>query len=318
MKNTEQFFCKVVLIFLVIILVVGCEQEESVVQRMPPNLSGVIANSEIERNPANGRVAVSDQLFAFKGDNLYRVHADTREVEFYGNGWSGTEAATVVNGNIYGVQGGHLWRCNLTTTVCADLGPNWGGTSFLTHDYSGYLYGIQGGKLWKVNATSGAWSQLGIGDWGDATELTYVHSTGWLFIKWGGYTFRVSRSNGSWEQLAGLDPMIHWVSRNTGEVTWGIEDGVLKWVELDGGGGNILSAAEWAGSTDLAFANYESQDPQTECGISSCTISNYFIIKDTELHHLKIGILPSRGTLYNLGPIPGMAGTYLIVSNEGA
>src|SRR5688572_1150093 len=91
-----QLFLKVSMVSLFLIL--GCEENQFRDTLRTPNLSGIkpeAAPDKEERSSSITRVNVPNQLFAFQGDHLYRIHPDTWEIEYYGNGWSGTEAATV-------------------------------------------------------------------------------------------------------------------------------------------------------------------------------------------------------------------------------
>jgi hypothetical protein len=258
---------------------------------------------------------VQHQVFAFDGDNLYRVHSDTRETEYMGSGWSGTEAATVHSGNLFAVQGGHLWRCNLTTGVCVDIGANWSGTSFLTNDGTS-VYGIQGNALWKVN-TNGGWSQLGIGEWGGSTEMGFSSTIDALFIVHGGTLWQVHKSNGTWidKGSVGVNPLVmphHSFSGGCGSCIIGIESfgSVITFDLLQPGLVGNQTNYIWSGSTDISYTRF------TPSG-TTVPLDNVFILKNGQVHHYQKSVPMTSGTYAYQGAVPGLTNTYKIASTQG-
>ncbi len=305
------------LIHALIILLFGCEDQEILKQNsLKQGLSEIKTPHLAARTAATSTIAVQHQLFAFQGDDLFRVYPNTREVEHLGSGWSGTEAATIYNNNIFAVQGGHLWRCNLTNYNCVDLGPDWEGTSFLTNDLDGNLYGIQGGKLWKVNSNNGSWIQLGVGEWGGSTELSFRKLDNSLLIQHGGVTWKVNRNNGTWIDLgtstSSFNPLVTPVLF---EYTYAISAGKLVYRYIGGGGGGEITSAQWEGASDIAWILYN--DPGMNCGASYCNVNEIFILKQSNIHHLRKGVSPNIYSWNNMSPVPGLSNVYKIVSSQG-
>lgn len=311
MKKASKL-CFRISLFLFVIFT-AC-QEKELEEKQPPNLSYL----KQEAAPANGRVAVKHQLFAFQGDQLFRVHSDTREVELVGTGWSGTEAATAFNGNLYAVQGGRLWRCSMSTGTCADLGPNWGGTSYLTNDNNSHVYGIQGNRLWKVNASNGTWAQLGNGEWGPSTEMSFTNhpvvesgvAVPYLYVQYGGTIYRVNKDLGSWTTFgnSAINPYTHPVgdlyNRNTSFI--GILNGQLVRQNTGTGSLTTYSPAIWHGATDIAWTQYRAAN-----GVD---MSNIFILHGSQIHHYQKDVFSSWA--YQ-GAVPGLTSVYKVVSIQG-
>jgi hypothetical protein len=298
-------------VFFILILIACQDKEVSVKKQLPPpNLSFL----QPEREPSGARVGVGNQLFALEGDYLYRIYSDTREVELLGTGWSGTEAVTVFSGYLYGVQAGRLWKCNLTTATCADIGPNWEGTSFLTNDGS-YIYGIQGNRLWKVQQ-NGSWQQLGNGEWGAATEMSFSNnpvvpsgvSVPYLYIQHGGTIYRVNKDLGTWSTFGSstINPYTHPVSdiRNRNTSFLGILDG--RFVRQNTGTGSLtnLSSAIWHGAIDISWVQFGSN-----------YVSHVYILHGSQIHEYEEDIINPDNWVYK-GTIPGLTGVYKIVSQQ--
>ena len=180
MENLKRNFLGVLL--LIFVITMSCNKEKPVadsdgLQFSPPRAGTPTTRPRLisSNGSASGRVSdvvVSNQLFAFSGNNLYRIQTDNATYTLIGVDWGGTEAAQAIGEDLFAVQGDHLWKCNLRNETCIDLGAAWSGTTFLTGSVD--LYGVQGGAIWKVNTTNGQWARLGSNNWNFVTEFAYI------------------------------------------------------------------------------------------------------------------------------------------------
>jgi hypothetical protein len=318
MKKTLSNFSTCFALFMFLLL--ACEENDKA--PIAPNLAFM--------NSPSNRLATEENVqdwypvfFAFSGDNLYKIDSRNHSITLVGNGWSGTESATVFNNYIFAVQGGHLWKCNLYNGVdCEDLGANWYGTPHLTNDDE-HLYGIQGNRLWKVTQ-NGGFTQLGNGEWGGETSLNYTHGvngqnnqfhqTSHLYISWGGSLWRVNRTNGSWNELAqtGLHPMImpHWAGGHdytflgvNGSQFWSY--GIPPFQPSF-----INSTNNWSGATSIALtAGYE--DPNL---CATCDPQNIYVLINGTIHYLRDSDSPWTNRAYQ-GTVAGISNVYLLTSH---
>src|SRR5687768_9986762 len=105
-------------ILLCLLILLGCEQNEIKTVKPPPNLAGIKPGSvslegddvESGRSATNGLVDADLRMFAFQGDDLYRINPYDRTVQWAGNNWGGTQGATIAAHLIYAVRQDHLWR----------------------------------------------------------------------------------------------------------------------------------------------------------------------------------------------------------------
>lgn len=317
MKHLSAITTRVALFVLVILL--GCQQDDErnikISPKLGPNLDGLI--KEQAENP-NARVLVQHQLFAFEGDNLYRVHSDTREVQYLGSGWSNTESATILNGFLYAAQVGHLWKCNLTSGAITDLGNYWDQTPFLTNDGSS-LFAIQVGLLWKINPSNGNFVAIGPCGWDNSTEMAFSHaigSGGTLFIEQIGRIWTADKNTGNCADYSAAvsNPYTfpHPSGGACGSCMITIHDGRL--ITYDLAQPVILvhyqSPAAYAGATDISYTHYSPTG-------SSVAIHNVFILKDSQISHLAKTGSPIDDEYDLQGIVPGLNNVYKIVSTQG-
>jgi hypothetical protein len=320
MKTRHLLLTKSALFLFLITVFLGCDDQLET-ETPPPNLSGLVKLNESQRSSGNARVGTQHQIYAFAGDNLYRVHPDTREVQFLGSGWSGTEAVTVLAGNIYGVQGGHLWRCNLTTESCVDLGPNWGGTTALTNDGTGWIFGAQGGRIWKVNPGTGQWAQLGIGDWIGVTDMGFsrdLNGVRRLLVEIGEGLYQVEPNNGTWTLIYGNShsPYVThapFVCPNWNETDLdgkffftGISGGVVTYLWRDsmhGGQSTVANSSNLVGITDVTYVQFQSGS------------RDMFALRNGTIDQLRT--TPSFPDRFDFIGTVGLSGVYKITSQQG-
>ena len=355
MENLKKNLLRVSL--LIFVIAMSCSTEKPVedsdgLQFSPPRAGTVTTNPRLIKSSASASgktsaVPVANQLFAFAGNNLYRIQSDDASSTLIGVDWGGTEAATIMGTNLFAVQGGHLWRCDLVNANCVDLGAAWGGTTQLTCDNS-FVYGVQGGAIWKV-ATNGAWARLGNGDWSGTTGLAYSSSSIWgagLFAQEGGAMWFVNTRNGSWIDTGNYPPISPYIipsppsavqffslsSTTPGYFgvyfqgsSQGREAKIVRH-SLNGFTVEIVSitdafapslGADWIGATDLAWTNFNNS-------------KSIWIVKNGQIYRLKNS--PSATELYTgnvtvIQPSPGVftavyetvsgiSGAYQIISNQ--
>ena len=303
---------------------IGCQQEKvnKTDELFAPPRIGTPTSSPRLISSSTGRtsaVAVQSQLFAFAGNNFYRIQSDDKTSTIIGVDWAGTEAATVMNGNLYAVQGGHLWKCNLTSTNCVDLGAAWGGTSFLTNDGS-FIYGTQGGRIWKVN-TNGGWAQLGIGDWGGSTEMGYSHGggTNWpatpagLYVRQGGRLWNVNTQNGNWIDfgISSLSPYTIPNPRPSGNnVSYGILNGRLveSIITVNSTTNAVVTPnQDWYTASDVSWTQFKNP---------TLNSNNIWVLRDSQIHHFRVAGGFTWPYTYQ-GVVPSLSGVYKIVSQQG-
>ncbi len=317
---------KIILLCLAVLL--GCEEKELKeikAVRPPPNLSGIAkrnvpmqgnVENEAARIGSNANVEVGSQLFAFQGDNLYRIHPDTRAVEFYGSGWAGTQSATVMGETwLFAVVANHMWRADMKYGTVEDFGCCWDNTNLLTNDgVGGLVYAIQSQYLLKFPpyTYSHNWTIVGTGDWTGSSDMSFsrYNSARQLFIYWESQVWVVNPTTGTWTGL-GVHPngIIHpYTTDNVLNRTYGIQAGKLVSSTTYPGPYSptypnahltSLTTAQWSGATDISLVYRNNQ-------------YEVFILKNSQIHHLKM-----TNPITNMTPIPGLNSVYRIVSNNG-
>jgi hypothetical protein len=353
MENLKKNLLRVSL--LIFVIAMSCSTEKPVedsdgLQFSPPRAGTVTTNPRLIKSSASASgktsaVPVANQLFAFAGNNLYRIQSDDASSTLIGVDWGGTEAATIMGTNLFAVQGGHLWRCDLVNANCVDLGAAWGGTTQLTCDNS-FVYGVQGGAIWKV-ATNGAWAQLGRANWSGTTGLAYSSSSIWgagLFAQQSfGTMWFVNPSNGSRINTGSPAIYPYLIPNPPSSVNWSggtsnspgyfgayqsgnVDPGKMVRHALNGTYYEVVGITDpfapalgrdWLNSTDIAWTNFNNS-------------KSIWILKNGQIYRLRNS--PSATDLYRgnvtvVQPSPGVfnavyevvggiSGVYQIISNQ--
>jgi hypothetical protein len=181
------------------VFILGCEDKQEEPPIRPARIFPREAPSAGRDNSEARGASSINEVYAWQGDNLYAIDASRPwlPAEQIGADWTGTEAAVVVDNNIYYAQRGHLWKNGLFDGSWQDLGCCWDGTERMTYGRDGYLYIIQANRLWKTNATTGTFVQLGSAYWGGSQSISCSGASGSITIVQNNITYIVSRSNGS-------------------------------------------------------------------------------------------------------------------------